>query len=84
MQQNSKTVRTVIHVSPEIHDSANHLAEELGLSLSDLYSFALTSLMAKHRENITETLDRVYERESSSVEGIIANAQAASLGDESW
>ena len=43
-----------------------------------------SSYMTKFNENITDTLDRVYENEPSTIEPVFANAQSLSLEKESW
>lgn len=85
MQDGSENMKTDVSVSPPIFRAADHLAKKLGLSLTELYTIALTSYMAKYQENITETLDLIYEHEPSAIEPALANAQALSLGEEeSW
>jgi len=84
MQHTSENIKTHVSVSPPIFKAADHLAKKLGLSLTELYTLALTSYMAKYQENITETLDRVYEHEPSAIEPTLANAQTLSLGEEPW
>ncbi|MDM8524993.1 hypothetical protein QUF80_16605 [Desulfococcaceae bacterium HSG8] len=84
MQHSSENMKTDVSVSLPIFKAADHLAKKLGVSMAELYTLALTSYMAKYQENITETLDRVYEHESSAIEPVLANAQTVSLGEESW
>jgi hypothetical protein len=84
IQHSSENIKTDVSVSVPIFKAAERMAEKLGLSLTELYTIALTSYMAKYQENITETLDRIYEHESSAIEPVLINAQTASLGQESW
>ncbi len=85
MQHSSENIRTDVSVSPPIFKAAEHLAKKLGLNLTELYTLALTSYMSKYQENITETLDRIYEHEPSAIEPVLANAQTVSLGEkDSW
>ncbi len=84
MQNNTETIKTDVAISLPIHNAANHLAEKLGLSLSELYTLAITSYMAKYQENITEMLDRVYENESSAMDPRLIDLQVRSLDDGKW
>ncbi len=84
MQHTSENIKTDVSVSLPIFRAADHLAKKLGMSLTELYTLALTSYMAKYQENITETFDHLYEHEPSAIEPALANAQAVSLGEESW
>ena len=84
IQHSSENMKTDVSVSPLIFKAADLLAKKLGLSLTEFCTLALTSYMAKYQENITETLDRIYEHESSAIEPVLANAQTVSLGEESW
>ncbi len=84
MQNNTETIKTDVAISLPIHNAANHLAKKLGLSLSELYTLAITSYMAKYPENITEMLDRVYEQESSAIDPGLMDLQVRSLDDDAW
>ena len=84
MQYNSEDIKIDVSVAPPILKVANHLAKKLGLSLTELYTLAITSYVTKYQENITETLDRVYKDEPSAIESVLANAQTLSLGEKSW
>lgn len=55
------------------------------MSLSELYTVALSAYVNAHQmENVTEALNRVYERESSTLEPGLVALQVASIGDETW
>jgi hypothetical protein len=57
----------------------------LGISLSELYTAALTAYVTTHqKEDVTELLNRVYETEASTIEPGLVNLQLASMGGESW
>lgn len=75
---------TDISVSLPIRNAADHLAKKLGLSLSEFYTLALASFMAKYQENITEMLDRVYEQESPAMDPALMDLQISSLDDDAW
>jgi len=84
MQHSLNNMKIDISVSPLIFRGVSHLAKKLNLSLTELYTLALTSYMTKYQENITATLDHVYEHEQSTIEPVLINAQTVSLGDKSW
>ncbi|KPA11736.1 hypothetical protein MHK_008087 [Candidatus Magnetomorum sp. HK-1] len=84
MQYLTQNIEDYVSVSPPIFKAAGNMAKKLGMNLTDFYTLALTSYMTKFNENITDTLDRIYEKEPSSIEPVIINAQSVSLGKESW
>ncbi|MCJ7433524.1 MAG: hypothetical protein MUO77_08560, partial [Anaerolineales bacterium] len=69
---------------PVFH-AAENLARKMGVSLSELYTAALNAYVAEHqKENITETLDRVYAAEPSTLEPELVKMQVLSLDSEQW
>ena len=67
-----------------ISEAAEQLAQKLGISLSELYTVALTAYVTTHQKNeVTETLNRVYETESSTLEPGLVKLQVA-WGSEVW
>jgi mRNA interferase MazF len=59
-------MKTAISVPDDIFDSAESLAEELGMSRSELYSVAVAEYVAKYRSrDITAQLDAVYAEEDN-------------------
>jgi len=79
IQYPSQNFEDYVSVSPSLFKAAGNLAKKLGITLTDFYTFALTSYMTRFNENITDTLDRVYENEPSTIEPVFANAQSLSL-----
>jgi predicted RecB family endonuclease len=78
-------MKTNISIPNPIHEAAEQLAQTLGVSLSDLYTAALTAYVTAHqREEVTEALNRVYEREPSTIEPGLVTIQLASVGGETW
>lgn len=76
---------TTIQIPNPIYESAERLAQQLDVSLSELYTVALSAYINAHQQSmVTEALDRVYATESSSLEPALVALQAASIGDESW
>jgi hypothetical protein len=61
-------------------ESAEQLAWKLDVSLSELYTIALSTYVNAHQtENVTEALNRVYEIESSTLEPGLVALQVASM-----
>ena len=55
------------------------------ISLSELYTAAITAYVTEHqKEDVTETLNRVLENESSSVEPEMVKMLVLSIGNEEW
>ena len=62
-------MKTDISIPNAIYQAAEKLAKELGVSLSELYTAALTAYVSQHeKKNIAEKLDTVYATEPSSSE----------------
>ena len=55
------------------------------MSRSELYTRAVQEYVTEHRHlKVKEKLDQVYGSESSSVDPVLRDAQAASLRREEW
>jgi hypothetical protein len=68
-----------------IQTEAMTLAQQLGISLSDLYTDAIETYLRKHnRQNILEQLNQIYPEQSSALDPAIAALQYASLPHEDW
>jgi len=62
-------MKTEISIPNPIYRSAEKRAKELGISLSELFTAALTAYLAEHeKQNVAEQPDKVYEPESSTTE----------------
>ena len=78
-------MKTAISLPDEIFESADALAERLGLSRSELYATAVAEYLAKHRdEDVTSRLNDVFADEPSGVDPAIRSAQARSVGSAEW
>ncbi|HUD05671.1 MAG TPA: hypothetical protein VMR18_01970, partial [Candidatus Saccharimonadales bacterium] len=65
--------------------SAEKLADSLGKSRSQLYTQALSSYLAKHRnDNITQKLNQVYATMDSRLDSSLSSLQAQSLPKDKW
>ena len=59
-------MKTAISIPDDVFEAADELAEEQGISRSELYATAVAEYLAKHRaEDVTAKLNEVYARESS-------------------
>jgi predicted transcriptional regulator len=78
-------MKTAISIPDELFESADALAEEMGVSRSQLYATAVAEFVAKHRStDITARLNQVYAEEPSGLEKSLRTAQARSLGSAEW
>lgn len=76
---------TTIQIPSPVYTSAERLAQQLDVSLSELYTVALSAYINAHQQSsVTEALNRVYATESSDLEPALVALQAASIGDEPW
>jgi len=78
-------MKTAISVPDDVFEAADELAEEQGISRSELYSTAVAEYLAKHRaEDVTAKLNEVYAREPSGLPPEIRRAQARTVGKSDW
>ena len=78
-------MKTEISVPNPIHEAAQRLAKELGMSLSEFYVAALAAYVAAYQNgDITKRLDEVYATEDSALEPEVVAIQIASIGEEDW
>lgn len=78
-------MKTAISLPDELFDSADALAERLGISRSELYATAVAEYVAKHRdEDVTARLNEVYGDESSGIDPRLKSAQAQSASSTEW
>ena len=78
-------MKTAISVPDDVFESADELAEELGVSRSELYSTAVAEYLAKHKaQDVTAKLNEVYSKEPSGLAPEIRRAQARSIGKSDW
>jgi metal-responsive CopG/Arc/MetJ family transcriptional regulator len=78
-------MKIAISLPDELSGSADALAEELGVSRSELYARAVAEYLAKHRDqDVTAQLNRVYAEEKSGVDSRVRKAQARSTRSNGW
>ena len=78
-------MKTAISIPDMVFEAAEQVAKELGVSRSELYTRAVESFVRVRRdEDVTEALNRVYATEPSDLDPVVAKAQSAALGRETW
>ena len=78
-------MKTAISVPDDLFESADELAQSLGLSRSELYATAVAEYVAKHRtQDVTSRLNHVYREEPSGVDPDLRRAQARSVRRSEW
>ena len=80
-------VKTTISIPDEDFDAAEQVAEELGLSRSELYANAVREFVARRRrQDVTDRLDELYgdRAVSSQLDPVLAKLQSLSLPKEDW
>jgi metal-responsive CopG/Arc/MetJ family transcriptional regulator len=78
-------MKTAISIPDDVFESADELAEELGMSRSELYSTAVAEYLAKYRaQDVTAKLNEIYAKEPSGLPPEIRKAQARSIGKSDW
>ena len=78
-------MKTAISLPDPIFEEAEALAQQLGMSRSELYAEALKAYLRRYnREQILAKLNEVYARESSELDPVMAKMQFMSLPYEDW
>ena len=78
-------MKTAISLPDDLFESADTLANELGVSRSELYAQAVAEFVAKHRQgDVTAQLNKIYETATAGMHPKVRNAQARSLNASEW
>jgi predicted transcriptional regulator len=78
-------MKVAISVPDPIFAAGEHLAKQLRMSRSQLYSHALASyLSVRGAEAVTAQLDRIYSAIPSQIDPSLLRAQLQSVDDEAW
>ena len=78
-------MKTAISIPNNIFEQAESLARKLKVSRSELYTEAIKIyLKENHAEDVTATLNGIYESADSNLNNDLLNAQTASLPKEEW
>ena len=76
-------MKIAISVPAEVFEAGEHLARQLGISRSQLYSDALANyLRVRGAEAVTRRLNEVYSTNSSNMDPALFRAYLQTLGDE--
>ena len=81
-----KTRKTTAVVLPiPLFEGGERLANQFGISRSELYTRAISSYINEyHKERTIKELDKVYGEEQSELESEIVELQKQSLIKEKW
>ena len=78
-------MKIAISVPDEVFEAGEHLARQLGVSRSQLYSDALSQyLSARGATEVTARLNRIYSLDQAGIEPALMRAQLETLVDEAW
>ena len=78
-------MKSDISIPNPVFHAAENLAKKMGVSLSELYTAALTAYVTEHqKENVTDALNRILETEPSTVEPEMVRMLVLSIGNEEW
>lgn len=78
-------MKTAISLPDPVFKAAEALAEQMGVSRSQLYTLALQAYLRKHNRNqILNKLNQVYSVESSELDPVLEKMQFMSLSREDW
>lgn len=78
-------MKTAVSIPDPIFQEAEEVAQDLGISRSELYATALAELLKKRKhEKITEQINRVLENEESPLDAGFIELQARSIPYEEW
>ncbi len=77
-------MKTAVSIPDEVFESADALANELGVSRSELYARAVAEYVAKHQgADVTARLNEVYAAEAeATLDDALRRAQARSVAED--
>lgn len=78
-------MKTAISIPDPLFQAAELLAQEQGLSRSELYSIAIREYVSQHKNHkITEALNAIYSVEDNSLDSNLEGLQTQSTSKEEW
>jgi len=78
-------MKIAISVPDDVFEAGEHLAQQLGLSRSQLYADALSAyLSARGAAAVTAKLNSIYVKESSKLDPSFVASQLKRLSNEAW
>ncbi len=78
-------MKIAVSVPMNLFAKAELLAQNLGLSRSELYVLALTELIARHRSaQVTHRVNEVYSVEDGGIDAALRAAQMRAMATSEW
>ncbi len=78
-------MKTDITIPGTVFKSAQKLARQMNMSLSEFYTVALTNYISEQQTgDVTAALNQVYQTDSSELDSVLINVQSALLAGEKW
>ncbi|GAB4370293.1 MAG: hypothetical protein Kow00121_10880 [Elainellaceae cyanobacterium] len=78
-------MKTAISLPNSVFEEAEALADQLGVSRSELYTKALQAFLQKYdRNQRLNKLNQVYSEQPVDLDSIVAKMQSMSLPHEDW
>lgn len=78
-------MKVAISLPDDLFESADALAEALGMSRSELYATAVAEHLAKHRDqDVTSRLNQIYGEQPSGMAPELRQAQGRTLAADGW
>lgn len=78
-------MKVAISLPEPLFSAAEHMAEQLHVSRSQLYVQALSEYLEKRQDSvITQRLNAVHREAAEGVDAGIKNVQLKVLGNEAW
>ena len=78
-------MKTAISIPDEVFESAEKLAEETGVSRSQLYVTALRSYIEQQQGmKVMEKLNEIYGKEDSELDPVLKKLQSKVIRREKW
>ena len=78
-------MKTAISIPDEVFNKAEEVAQNLGISIDELYTQAISDFIKSHLSNgVTDKLNQIYSQQDSYLDPIIAKMQFQSIEKEEW
>ncbi len=78
-------MKIAISVPDDVFEAGEHLAQQLGLSRSQLYADALSAYLSERGATaVTAKLNAIYAQESSTLDPAFARTQLRRFANETW
>ncbi|MGB3293502.1 MAG: ribbon-helix-helix domain-containing protein [Phormidesmis sp.] len=78
-------MKTTISLPDAVFHEAEAVAQQLGISRSELYTKALSEYLRKHSNaQVTAKFNEVYAEEDSRLDPVLAKMQYSAISPEDW